>query len=151
MAIDQSAAIGVGLEWDPDTFIWMQSAHGGLRQTKGLTRNVPFRFGEITIYLQLHVVENAPYKVLLGRPFDAITRSQIRNYGDGDQLITITCPNSKLRCTIPTYARGRGIQMPPEPDETLHPESAGEAKKNRDQQEGPEQEEVNFQDSSMIW
>jgi hypothetical protein len=47
-------------------------------QTLELARNVLFIFGYITVYLQVHVMNNAAYKVLLGRPFDTITESLVK-------------------------------------------------------------------------
>ncbi|KAF8806934.1 hypothetical protein BYT27DRAFT_7052401, partial [Phlegmacium glaucopus] len=57
-------AILMGITWDPDITVKMQSANRTLENTLGLARNVPFKFGTITVYLQIHVVANAAYKVL---------------------------------------------------------------------------------------
>lgn len=111
VAVDMVVAIGLGMIWDPDTNVVMQSANGQLQRTKGLARNVPFTFGEVEVFLQLHVVEDAPYQILLGRPFDVLTNSEVQNFPDGDQLIVITCPNTRVKCTIPTYPRGEGIKI----------------------------------------
>ena len=62
-----SKAVAVELEvpWDPDITVQMQSANRTLEQTLGLAKNVPFLFGHITAYLQVHVIERPAYKVLL--------------------------------------------------------------------------------------
>ncbi|KAF9254574.1 hypothetical protein L218DRAFT_885990, partial [Marasmius fiardii PR-910] len=85
VAMDLAVAVGVGLHWDPDTVIHMQSANGLLKKTRGLARNMPFTFGDLTIYLQVHVLDSALYRVLLGRPLDVLTESTIQNYADGYQ------------------------------------------------------------------
>jgi len=36
----------------------MQSVNRTVERTLGLARNVPFSFGEITIYLQVHVIKD---------------------------------------------------------------------------------------------
>jgi hypothetical protein len=100
------------LSWDPDIIINMQSANSQIEKTLGLAKNVPFVFDEITIYLQVHIVKAPAYKVLLGRPFDTLTESEIKNTADGGQLITITDPNSRKRCTIPTSVRGQPREKP---------------------------------------
>ena len=46
---------------------------------KGMAHNVPFTFGNITLFLQVHIMETTVYDVLLGRPFDALARTEIRN------------------------------------------------------------------------
>ena len=65
--------------WDPNLSIQMQSANGSLSRTYGLLRNVPFTLGRVTVLLQVHIMEDVPYTVLLGRPFDSITESRIIN------------------------------------------------------------------------
>ena len=84
----------------------MQDVHGGVSRMKGLARNVPFQFGDITIYMQLHVQERAPFEILLGRPFEVITSAGIQNHPNGDQELTIKCPNTGKRQTMGTYPRG---------------------------------------------
>lgn len=96
----------LGIPWNPDIKVHMQSANKQVEKTLGLARNVPFLFDEITVYLQVHIITAPAYKVLLGRPFDTITESLIKNDRDGGQTVTITDPNSGRRCTLPTYARG---------------------------------------------
>jgi len=43
------------------------------------------------------IIEMVPYKILLVRPFDAITESMIVNDREGNQTINITCPNTGTR------------------------------------------------------
>ena len=105
VAIDQQVAVDLNLTWDPTVTIRMQDVHGGLEETVGLARNVPFKIGEITIYLQLHVQRSAPFLVLIGRPFDVLTESVIKNHANGNQEVTITDPNTGNKCTLATYIR----------------------------------------------
>ena len=88
----------------------MQSANRSLEQTLGLAKNVPFVFGTITVYLQVHIMEEPAYKILLGRPFDVVTESLIKNEKDGTQSLTLTDPNTGERCVMNTHERGK----PPE-------------------------------------
>ncbi|SJL08034.1 uncharacterized protein ARMOST_11393 [Armillaria ostoyae] len=106
VSMASAIATKLGVAWDPDITIHMQSANGQLEKTLGLARNVPFLFNDITVYLQVHIIASPAYKVLLGRPFDVLTESVIRNQADGGQIITITDPNTSRRCTIPTFLRG---------------------------------------------
>lgn len=101
-------AEAIGLMWDPDVQIFMQSANGQLKKSVGLARNVPFLFGDIPVYLQVHIIDQPAYDVLLGRPFDVLTESLVENRKDGSQTITIRDPNADppRRCSIPTFARG---------------------------------------------
>ncbi|KAF8803181.1 hypothetical protein BYT27DRAFT_7110625, partial [Phlegmacium glaucopus] len=56
---------------------------------------------------RLHVVANAAYKVLLGRPFDTVTESEVKNTKDGSQSLTLTDPNTGEKCVMHTYERGK--------------------------------------------
>ena len=107
VSMTKSVAIALGVSWDPDITVQMESANKTLSKTLGLAKNVPFLFGTITAYLQVHVVENAAYKVLLGRPFDIITESLVKNAKDGSQSVTLTDPNTGERCVMHTHERGK--------------------------------------------
>ena len=106
VSMAEEVAKDLGLAWDPDIRIHMQSANNQIEMTLGLARNVPFLFGDITVYLQVHIIKGPAYKVLLGRPFDVVTESVVANSADGGQTITIKDPNTGRRSTIPTYTRG---------------------------------------------
>lgn len=107
VSIAKSEAERLNIAWDPDIRINMQSANSQIEPSCGLARNIPFRFNDITLYLQVHVIDGPAYKVLLGRPFDSLTRSLIQNEADGSQMVTITDPNTNRRAVLPTYERGK--------------------------------------------
>ena len=110
----------LGLQYDPSVILRMESANGSVDSSLGLSRDVPFQFGDITIYLQVHILRNPAYDVLLGRPFDTLTESVVKNYRNEETSVTITCPNSKRQATIPTRARGskRRYERPGFPPES---------------------------------
>jgi hypothetical protein len=106
IAMSEATCHSLGLAYDPRIRLNMESANGSFDWSLGLARNIPFLVGTITLYLQVHVIRSPSYEILLGRPFDVLTESIIRNYTNEDQTITITDPNSGTQCTIPTFARG---------------------------------------------
>ena len=65
-----------------------------------------FRFNDITLLIQCHVVQSPAYDILMGRPFDVLMSSVVRNYDNAEQTITITDPNLGKVYTIPTIERG---------------------------------------------
>lgn len=111
VSMSKAVALKLGLAWNPDIVIHMQSANKQVEKTLGLARNVPFLFKDITLYLQVHIVNEPAYKVLLGRPFDSLTESVIQNDREGGQLITIKDPNTGRRATLPTYHRGQSPEI----------------------------------------
>lgn len=108
VSIPKRVASSLSLSWDPDIVMGMEGCHGDVETTLGLARNVPFEMGDTTLLLQCHVVKDAPYDVLLGRPFDIIARTVINNdCDDGTPTITITDPVTKKKTTFPTFERGK--------------------------------------------
>ena len=83
----------------------MESANGQKNFTAGLVPRVKISIGAIELWCPVQVVENAPFEVLLGRPFMAIGQALTRDSFNGGMEITITDPDSGESVTIPTYAR----------------------------------------------
>lgn len=107
IAMSEDMCLDLALPYDPSVILTMQSANGEIDKSLGLARNIPLCIGGITLYVQIHVIRSPAYDILLGRPFDTLTESVIRNYANEDQTITIMDPNSGQRATIPTTPRGR--------------------------------------------
>ncbi|VDC04049.1 unnamed protein product [Peniophora sp. CBMAI 1063] len=107
VSMSEVTAEALGVLWNPDIQIRMQSANGKFDMTCGMAKNVPCRIGECTFYLQVHVVKSNAYSVLLGRPFDLLSESEIKNYSDGRQHLTLTDPNTLVRTAIFTHPRGK--------------------------------------------
>jgi hypothetical protein len=115
IAMSEDVCIDLALPYDPEIVLNMQSANGEVDKSLGLARNVPLRIGEITLYVQIHIIRSPAYDILLGRPFDILTESVVRNYANEDQTITICDPNSGRRATVPTSARGRPKRLTQRP------------------------------------
>ena len=91
----------LSLAYDPDVILNMQSANREVDKLLGLARNVPFHVGDVTVFLQVHVIRSPAYDILLGRPFDVLTESVVHNFANEDQTITIHNPNSRTNVTVP--------------------------------------------------
>jgi hypothetical protein len=106
VAMSEEVCNALALHYDPTIQLHMMSANGGVDQSLGLACNVPFLVGDITLYLQVHVLRAPAYDILLGRPFDVLTQSVVRNYTNENQTITIFDPNTGRKATVPTIPRG---------------------------------------------
>ncbi|KDQ56491.1 hypothetical protein JAAARDRAFT_132602, partial [Jaapia argillacea MUCL 33604] len=62
------------------------------------------------LYLQVQVVENAAFEVLLGRPFFALGQAQSEDSMEGEQKLALTDPNNHSKVTVVTLPRP---QRPP--------------------------------------
>jgi hypothetical protein len=107
ISMSQKVATELEVTWDPDITVEMESANRSIERTIGLAKNVPFLCGNVRVYLQVHIMKNPAYRVLLGRPFDIITESQVKNEKDGNQTLTLTDPNTGERCVMSTHERGK--------------------------------------------
>ena len=106
IAMSESICHDLGLSYDPTIRLNMQSANGDVDQSLGLARNVSAKIGNITLFLQIHVIKSPAYDILLGRPFDVLTESTVKNFANENQTITISDPNTGRMVTIPTIPRG---------------------------------------------
>ena len=66
IAMSEAACNALALIYDPHIRLRMQLANREVDETLGLTRNVPILVGDITLYVQFHIVRNPAYDVLLG-------------------------------------------------------------------------------------
>jgi hypothetical protein len=105
IAMSEDVCHELSLAYDPSIVLHMQSANGTVDPSLGLTRNVPFLIGSLTFYMQVHVIREPAYDILLGRPFDVLTASVVRNFRNKDQTIMVHDPNTGRVATIPTIPR----------------------------------------------
>ena len=82
----------------------MISANASSNQTFSLIHNLKVTIGAYNFYLQVQVVENASYKMLLGQPFLTLTKANTQHYMNGDLHITLQDPKSKAIITLLTCA-----------------------------------------------
>ncbi|KAF5340336.1 hypothetical protein D9611_007949 [Ephemerocybe angulata] len=106
-SMDADVARRLGISFDPDIVIHLQSANRTTEKTLGLARNIEFDFDGVTAYIQLHIIRRPAYDVLLGRPFDVAMSSEVKNNTRGEQQITLCDPNTGKRITIATSPRGK--------------------------------------------
>jgi hypothetical protein len=82
----------------------MEAANSTITETHGCLCNIHFTFD---IYLQVQVMPNAPYDILLGHPFYALTEWITKDFANGDQHLTVMDPNTRQCVTIPMKEQKR--------------------------------------------
>jgi hypothetical protein len=107
----------------PDRAIPLQAANATTTMTCGQVRDLPVRLGPITVYLQIQVVENAPFEVLLGRPFFAVTNCSATSTPDGNHEIHVKDPRTGLPYVFSTHTRPR--ENPQKSSASYHSEPHG--------------------------
>ena len=94
----------LALIYDPDIVLNIQLANEEINKSLGLAYNVSFLMGNITLHLQVHIICNPAYNVLLGQPFNILTKSIVKNFANKDQIITISDPNTGRKAMILTVS-----------------------------------------------
>ncbi|KAG6873458.1 hypothetical protein C0992_008736, partial [Termitomyces sp. T32_za158] len=74
ISMSANVANKLGIIYDPTIHLNMQSANGTVDRSLGLAKNVECTIGDLTFYLQIHILRSPAYDILLGRPFDVLAR-----------------------------------------------------------------------------
>ena len=106
VAMSEEVCLTLTIPYNPNVCLNMVSTNRGVDQSLGLAKNILFKIGEIMVYLQVHILQQPTYDILLGRPFDVLTESVVQNYSNENQTITILNPNTSKRATVPTIRQG---------------------------------------------
>lgn len=108
VSMSKEVATQLGLHWDPSVRINMESASSHVEKTLGLAKNVRFSIAGLNLFLQVHILESPPYRVLLGLPFKSLASATSRAKLDGTSDLVLTDPNTHEMAVVPTYQRGMG-------------------------------------------
>ncbi|KAJ7175555.1 hypothetical protein C8R46DRAFT_890631, partial [Mycena filopes] len=96
---------GRGCTVSPEKTLTMESADSNQSTMAGVEENLKFSIGAIDLHLQAHVVDGAPFDILLGRPFFRFTECQRKDRSEGSQELTLTCPNTGKMIIVPTKTK----------------------------------------------
>ncbi|KZT00127.1 uncharacterized protein LAESUDRAFT_666838 [Laetiporus sulphureus 93-53] len=90
---------------NPDGVILLETVNTSVTKTVEKLPCVHLHFRMVIIVVQVQVVQNAPFEILLGRPFFATSACDTHDFASGEQQITIMDPHSGERVVVPTKAR----------------------------------------------
>lgn len=83
----------------------MEGVNGERTTTMGIIHNARVRIGTAVLIMHIHVLENAPFALLLGQPFFALTQSVMEHDLDGSMSLTMRDPNTQQLHKVATRAR----------------------------------------------
>ena len=107
VSIRQDVWERIGLPIRSDKIMIMESANKTRDQTMGLLQDLKINIGGYDFYLQVQVVKDVPYEMLLGMPFYTLTSADHKHFDNGDSRLTLLDPNTGDTITIPTRPRSR--------------------------------------------
>lgn len=100
----------VGASINTDRLLQMEGANGATNWTLGCAEYLPMRAGDISFVVHAHVVKHAPFRLLLGRPFQHALLCRIEDLPSGDVEVSVQNPSdSSHRISIPS--RPRKVQV----------------------------------------
>ena len=105
VSIRQDVWERIGLPIRSDKIMIMESANKTRDQTMGLLQDLKINIRGYDFYLQVQVVKDAPYEMLLGMPFYTLTSADHKHFDNGDSRLTLLDPNTGDTITIPTRPR----------------------------------------------
>ncbi|KIJ36506.1 hypothetical protein M422DRAFT_98930, partial [Sphaerobolus stellatus SS14] len=82
VCISDVAAKELGLPFSTDMQLSMTDANGGSKATFGIIENLELVIGGMSIYVHAWIIKDAPYRLLLGRPFQLAARADTEDIGD---------------------------------------------------------------------
>ena len=110
IVIQKNLALEVGATINADQLLQLEGANGATNWTLGCAEHLPMSLGGIYFTMHAHVVECAPFHLLLGRPFQHALLCQLKDLPSGKVEVSICDPaNTSHRVNIPL--RPRQVQV----------------------------------------
>ena len=106
VVIRQDLAMEAGAHINFEHQLEMEGANGLVSKTLGCAENLTMQIGDVTFEVHAHVVERAPFRLLLGRPFHHLLLCRLEDHADGRVDVSVCDPTNPARSvTIPSRAR----------------------------------------------
>ncbi|KAG6326994.1 hypothetical protein ID866_12094 [Astraeus odoratus] len=103
-------ALGVPVR--PDLATMLEATNKSKEEMLGVVENVCLKISGMEFKLQIHVVGDAPFDLLLGCPFFSLSSCVTRDQMLGDQSISLTDLNTGVQMLLPTRKRERPSHEP---------------------------------------
>ncbi|KIY52103.1 hypothetical protein FISHEDRAFT_35771 [Fistulina hepatica ATCC 64428] len=106
VTMSKHCASNLGIMWNPDECINLQSANGIKDKMLSLAHDIPFCFHSMMVYLQCHIVDTPANNILLSRPFYKLTSAVTCSFVTGEESLTLKNPSNGKHLMFPTYCHG---------------------------------------------
>ena len=84
----------------------MEGANGTVTKTLGCAENLVMQVGDVEFEIHAHVIDHAPFRLLLGRPFHHLLLCRLEDHPDGRVDVSVRDPADPARAIhIPSRAR----------------------------------------------
>jgi hypothetical protein len=89
VVIRRDLAEEVNARINPNHLVEMEGANGATNWTLGCAENLTMQVGNVPFKIHAHVVEDAPFQLLLGRPFGRAVSSAIEDLPNGETEVSV--------------------------------------------------------------
>ncbi|KZT50530.1 hypothetical protein CALCODRAFT_424203, partial [Calocera cornea HHB12733] len=103
VGISQATCKEIGAVMDPHVKARMESANGSMDKLLGVIHNLLVTIDDMVFYIQAYVLDNLPFDVLLGCPFQVLSSCKTTDYADRSQMVKLTGPNTSVTRQIYTH------------------------------------------------
>jgi hypothetical protein len=84
----------------------MEGANGTVSKTLGCAENLVMKVGDVEFEIHAHIIDHAPFRLLLGRPFHHLLLCRLEDHPDGRVDVSVRDPADPARAiNIPSRAR----------------------------------------------
>ena len=97
VVIQADLARDIGVVINKEQQLKMEGANSSTSWTIGCAKNLPMRIGDVDFQVHAHIVETAPFRLLLGRPFHHHLRCRLEDHPDRRVDISIHDPTNPAR------------------------------------------------------
>ncbi|KAI9429881.1 hypothetical protein H4582DRAFT_2088124 [Lactarius indigo] len=106
VVIRKDLAQEAGVFINHDHRLEMEGANGLVSKTLGCAENLLMQVGDVSFEVHAHVVDHAPFRLLLGRPFHHLLLCRLEDHPDGRVDVSVRDPADPARSiSIPSRAR----------------------------------------------
>ncbi|GJJ10255.1 hypothetical protein Clacol_004481 [Clathrus columnatus] len=109
VCISAQAAKDLGLPFSMTQQLSMKDANGGSKETYSIIKNLELKISGISLFVQAWIIENPPYWILLGQPFQIAGRIDTEDVGE--VLIMRDPENDHNVIKIPTRVHKKSVKV----------------------------------------
>ena len=106
IVMHQDLAQEAGVQFNPSHQLNMEGANGLASKTMGCAENLTMQVGDVIFEVHAHIVERAPFRLLLGQPFHHHLLCRLEDHPDRRMVISVRdLANPARTINIPSRAR----------------------------------------------
>ena len=85
----------------------MRGANGGTRTNTGIVENLELTIAGIRVFVHAWIIEEAPYRLLLGRPFQVAAQCDMEDVGETLIIFDPKKPGQQMRVPMTPHHAGK--------------------------------------------